>query len=132
MSKPRHNFGPKEKPKNVKKSLKRLLSYIADSKALFVSIIIVVIFYTIANLYNNLLIKDVIGALGSYNVDLGEFVILPDEKAFYTALFTLGAVSLIYVILQYFSSLLGAYLSTKTVRKLRNDLFGKIVVHKRK
>lgn len=127
MSKPRHNFGPKEKPQNVKKSLKRILCYIADSKALFISIIFVVILYTIANLYNNLLIKDVIGALGSYNVDLNEFVVLPDEKAFYTALFTLGAVSLIYVVLQYFSSLLGAYLSTKTVRKLRNDLFGKIV-----
>ena len=129
MSRPngKHNFGPKAKPKNAKKSIKRLVSYIADSRLLFISIIVIVILYTFANIYSNLLIKDVIGSLGTYNKELGEFIVIPNQNEFYKALITLGIVLLVYVVLQYFSSLLGAYLATKTVRKLRNDLFAKIV-----
>ena len=46
-----------------------------------------------------------------------------DEEKFYKALFLLLGLNVAHCILQYFSTLLGAYLSNKMVRKLRNDLF---------
>lgn len=121
------NFGPKEKPKNGKQILKRLLGYIASSKILLVSLIIIVIFYTLSNLYTNILVKNVVASLGSYNVDIKQFTIEPDEDKFKLSIILLGTFYVTYCVLQYLSSLLGAFLSTKMVRKMRNDMFGKIV-----
>lgn len=117
----------KEKPKNTKQAIKRLFGYIASSKFLFISLIVVVIFYTLANLYTNILIKDVVGALGVYDFEDKVFTELPNEDKFFTSIITLLITYIIYSILQYFSSLLGAYIANKTVRKMRNDLFAKIV-----
>ena len=61
--------GVKEKPKNAKKILKRLIQYISDSKFLLISLILIVIIYTVANLYSNILLKDVIASLGIFNAD---------------------------------------------------------------
>lgn len=117
----------KEKPKNTKATIKRLLSYVASSKYLFVALLFIVVFYTLANLYTNILIKDVVGALGVYDVDANSFTILPDKDKFFVSLLTLLITYIIYSVLQYFSSLIGVYISNKTVRKMRTDLFDKIV-----
>lgn len=121
------NFRPKEKPKNSKKTMKRLLKYISAAKILFVSLIVIVILYTITNLYCNLLIKDVVGSLGTFNSDLNEFTVSPNKTLFTKSLIMLGVAYISYCVLQYLSSLFGAILSTKMVRKVRNDLFEKIV-----
>ena len=119
--------GIKEKPKDAKKILKRLISYISDSKFLLIGLILIVIIYTIANLYSNILLKDVIAALGVFNVDDKIFTTAPDLDAFKLAVITLIVVYLFYIVTSYLSSLMSAYLSVRTTRKLRNDLFGKIV-----
>lgn len=121
-------FGPVEKPKNKANALKRLLKYIASSKLLLITLIIIVIFYTLCNLYTNVLIKDVVASLGTFNQDLNEFITIPDESKFIKALSILIIVYIMYCILQYLSSLLGSILSTKMVRKMRNDMFKKIVL----
>lgn len=117
----------KEKPKNRRATLKRLMKYIASSKILFIMLILVVIFYTIFNLLTNLYVKDVATYLGTFDIEKMIFTLVPDEHKFYKALMILLGLYLGYAILQYFASLLGAYLATKTVRKMRNDLFKKIV-----
>ena len=117
----------KEKPKNTKATIKRLLGYVASSKYLFVALLFIVVFYTLANLYTNILIKDVVGSLGVYDVDVKEFVILPDKDKFFVSLLTLLITYIVYAILQYFSSLIGVYIANRTVRKMRTDLFDKIV-----
>lgn len=119
--------GVKEKPKDAKKILKRLIQYISDSKFLLISLIFIVIIYTVANLYSNILLKDVIASLGIFNVDDMVFTKAPSLDAFKIALITLIIVYLIYIIASYLSSLISAHLSVRTTRKLRNDLFGKIV-----
>ncbi len=117
----------KEKPQNTKKAIKRLLGYVTSSNLLFISLIIIVIFYTLANLYTNILIKDVVGALGIYDYENKVFTELPNEEKFFSYLIILLITYIIYSILQYFSSLLGTYIANKTVRKMRDDLFAKIV-----
>jgi len=118
---------PKEKPKDTKKALKRLFTYISNSKFLFVSLIIVVILYTCSSLYTNILIKDAVKYLGTYNVENKEFIVLPQESKFFTTILVLLINYLVFSILQYLSSLIGAFISNRTVRKMRSDLFKKIV-----
>lgn len=117
----------KEKPKNAKVTIKRLMKYLTHSKGLVISLMIIVILYTLAILYSSVLIKDVAASLGTYNSDLGVWKTNPDKDKFYLSITLLLITYVVYCVLQYFSSLLGAYLATKTVRKMRNDLFDKIV-----
>lgn len=118
--------GVKEKPKNMKTSIKRLAGYITLNKTLFIVLLSIVLVNTFINLYTNVLVKDVISSLGTLNKDL-VFVKNPDSKLFYTSLILLGSFHLVHSVLQYLSSVLSAHLSVRTVKKLRNDLFERII-----
>ena len=124
---PRGFARPKEKPQNAKATLKRLIKYISSSKVLLITLLFVVVFFTLANVFTNVAIKNVVATLGIYNSETKLFTIDPDIDEFYKWTLILCILHVLYCVLQYFSSLLGAYLSVKTVRKLRNDLFKKIV-----
>jgi hypothetical protein len=52
--------GVKEKPKDLKASIKRLASYVALNKKLFIILLSVVLINTFITLYSNVLVKDVI------------------------------------------------------------------------
>ena len=118
--------GVKEKPKDLKSSIKRLASYIALNKKIFTVLLVVVILNTAITLYSNVLVKDVIASLGTLNDNM-VFTKNPDESLFFRSLILLASAYLVHTILQYLSSLLSAHLSVRTVRKLRNDLFARIV-----
>ena len=124
---PRGFARPKEKPQNAKATLKRLIKYISSSKILLITLLFVVVFFTLANVFTNIAIKNVVATLGIYNSETKLFTIDPDIDEFYKWTLILCILHVLYCVLQYFSSLLGAYLSVRTVRKLRNDLFKKIV-----
>lgn len=124
---------PNEKPKNVKKVVSRLLKYIGAFKVLFIILIIVVILSTLATLESNIAIKDLVESLGSYDIINHSWVIkdgvtqLPSKTLFYNSLLLLVGCYVLQVICQYFTTLIGAYLAIKTTRKMRNDLFAKLV-----
>lgn len=118
--------GVKEKPKDMKSSIKRLLSYITLNKKLFIALMIVVLVNTFITIYTNILVKDVIASLGELN-DKFIFITPPDTKLFFVTLILLGSFHLLHTVLQYLSSIMSAHLSVRTVRKLRNDLFERIV-----
>ena len=134
MKKPEVGKGPgaryarmKEKSKNTKETIKRLVKYLMNSKALVILLLIVVIGYTALNLYSSILIKDVANSLGEYNSETGLWNIEPNMDSFYLSITLLLITYVAYCVLLYFSSLFGAFIATKTIRKMRNDLFGKIV-----
>ncbi len=116
-----------EKPKNLKKSLSRLMGYLADSKPLLIGLIVFVVVSTLFSLWANVLVKDVIASLGSYDVEQAKFTVEPDYAAFTRALGLLAMSYVLYSLLQYFSSRLSAVLAVNTVRKMRRDLFGRLV-----
>ncbi|MCR4698539.1 MAG: ABC transporter ATP-binding protein/permease [Bacilli bacterium] len=118
-----------EKPKDAKKSFARLFHYISSFKMIFIALIIVVIIYTIANVTTNIAVKNVVSSLGTFISDTNSFKegLEPNKDNFFLWLIILASLRILYCILQYLSSLLGAYLSAKTVKKMRNDLFEKIV-----
>lgn len=118
---------PQNKPKNMKQTIKRLFSYIASAKILFVLLIITILLYTGATLYSNILVKDIIGSLGEFNSDTLLFTKMPDPNKFFLYLVVMLITIFVICILQYLSSLLGAYISCIMVRKMRNELFAKVV-----
>lgn len=118
--------GVKEKPKDLKASIKRLASYVALNKKLFIILLSVVLINTFITLYSNVLVKDVIASLGTID-DNFNFIKNPDKDLFFLSLVLLVIAHLVHSVLQYLSSLLSAHLSVRTVKKLRNDLFNRIV-----
>ncbi len=119
--------GLKEKPKNFRKTFKQLLDYISFSKGLLISLIIVVLFVTAATLSTNVIIQKIIASFGEYNIETNSWKIEPNLNNIILYIGILAAVYIVYCVLQYLSSLIGAYLSIGMTRKLRNDLFAKIV-----
>ena len=118
--------GVKEKPKDLKASIKRLAAYVALNKKLFIILLSVVLINTFITLYSNVLVKDVIASLGTID-DNFNFITCPDQDLFFLSLVLLVTAHLVHSVLQYLSSLLSAHLSVRTVKKLRNDLFNRIV-----
>lgn len=118
--------GVKEKPKDLKASIKRLAAYVALNKKLFIILLSVVLINTFITLYSNVLVKDVIASLGTID-DNFNFIKNPDKDLFFLSLVLLVIAHLVHSVLQYLSSLLSAHLSVRTVKKLRNDLFNRIV-----
>jgi ATP-binding cassette subfamily B protein len=118
--------GLKEKPKDLKRTVKQLLKYISHSKKLLICLVIVVICSTICTLSTNVVIQNLIKSLGVYDIDNG-FTTNPNYRSFMTFIVILAGVYVLYCIFQYISTLLSAHLITSMTRKLRNDLFEKIV-----
>lgn len=116
----------KEKPQNTMKTISRLMGYIARSKGLFFATLIIVLINTLILLYCNVLVKDVIASLGELDENFN-FIKNPNSDDFIFNIVLLGVCYLVYSVLTYFSSILSAHLSVKTIRLMRNDLFGKIV-----
>lgn len=116
-----------EKPKNTKKVLGRLIKYIGKFKVLFIFLFIVVILTTGTTLGSNLVVKNIVASLGSFSTDENSWILAPNEALFYRSIVILIVLYVTHCICQYFTTLIGALLAIKTTRKLRNDLFSKMV-----
>lgn len=119
--------GVKEKPKDLKGTLSKLLKYISFSKKLLIVLVIIVLLYTACSLSTNIIIQKIIASLGEYNDKNNVWKVNPDLNSFITNIILLAIVYVSYCILQYIASLCSAYLSVGMGKKLRNDLFNKIV-----
>lgn len=119
--------GLKEKPKDLKATIKQLLNYISFSKGLLIALIFVVILTTTCTLSTNVFIEKIIAALGEYDVDNNIWTKNPNPQDFLLFVVLLASVYILYCIFQYVSSILSAYLVTGMTRKMRNDLFARIV-----
>ena len=119
--------GLKEKPKHFKQTLKQLLQYISFSKKLLITLIIIVLCSTACTLSTNIFIQKIVSSFGEYNTETKIWTTLPNYNNMLLFIIILAAIYITSCALQYVSSLVGAYLSVGMVRKMRNDLFAKIV-----
>ena len=119
--------GLKEKPKNLKGTIKQLFKYISFSKGLLLSLVFIVILTTACTLSTNVFIQNIIESLGEYDVENNLWIKDPNVQNFFLFIILLATVYILYCVFQYVSGILGAYLSTGMTRKMRNDLFSRIV-----
>ncbi len=112
----------REKPKNMRKTLSRLLKYIGASKYIFISLLLVMVFITFLNLAAPTIQGDAIDAItlaaGRAEIDWGRFI---------NMLIWLAVVYAATSLFTYAQGMLSAQLSQSTVRNMRQDLFGRMV-----
>ncbi len=110
-----------EKPKDVKKTLKRLVAYIGGQKWLLVGLLVTMLITTLLGLVSPALQQM---SIDTITLEKGElkinFVQLRGILVIMAAVFVISAVA------TYIQSVFSAYLSQKTVKKMRADLFEKI------
>ena len=119
--------GLKEKPKNLKGTVKQLFKYISFSKGLLIALVCIVVLTTACTLSTNVFIQKIIASLGEYDVENNIWTTEPNVNNFFLFLILLATVYILYCVFQYVSGILGAYLSTGMTKKMRNDLFSRIV-----
>ncbi len=107
-----------EKPKNTKKTLLRLLSYVTQKKALLVVVFALVLFSSIADIAGTYLLTPIINEIGNM-VSTGS----RDFTVIIKYLFALGFIYICGAVAQYTYSRLMLNVSHGTLNVLRKDLF---------
>ena len=111
----------KEKPKNMGKTLKKLLSYIGKSKILVILLILIMVIITVVDLAGPAMQG---AAIDTIKIVDGRITV--DMPSMLTLLAIMGVLSAINAGMALFQGFIAAKLSQNTVYSLRNDLFKKI------
>ncbi|MBQ8931942.1 MAG: multidrug ABC transporter ATP-binding protein, partial [Ruminiclostridium sp.] len=112
---------PTEKAKDSKKTIKRLLSYIGKNKYLMVTLLIIMLFVTLLNLF-----APFIQGMAIDKITISENRLQVDLEGMVFCLIALLCVYLANSCLTYFQGIIAAKLSQTTVKIMRKDLFDKI------
>lgn len=105
------------KPKNVKKTVGRLLNYISHEKWKLGIVFICVIGGTIANLAGSYMLRPIINGLTSDDGSVASLL---------RGILTMASIYLIAVLAQYLQQRIMIGISQNAIMNLRNELFGKI------
>ena len=77
--------GLKEKPKNLKETINKVLRYISYSKKLLISLIVIAFVSTLFSLSTNIFVEKIIASLGKFDFKTLTWEVLPDKNAFITS-----------------------------------------------
>ncbi len=113
----------KEKPKNLLKTLGRLLRYIGKSKMLVIALIAIMAIVTVSDLAGPALQGE---AINTIKVDAATGSVSVDFNSMVTYLIAMGVLFVISATLALLQGIIAAKLSQNTVYIMRNDLFKKI------
>ena len=119
--------GIKEKPKNFKDTLKKILQYISYSKGLLITLIVIVILNTGFNLSSNIVIERILASFGTFDEDNLIWLSKPEYNNIIKYTILLLIVYILVCFLQFITSRVSASITVGMTRKLRNDLFARIV-----
>jgi len=105
------------KPKNVKKTVGRLLGYIAHQKLKLGIVFLCVIGGTIANLAGSYMLRPIINGLTAEDGSVSNLL---------KGILTMACIYLVAVLAQYLQQRIMIGISQGAIQQLRNDLFGKL------
>lgn len=108
---------PGGKPKNMKKTLGRLFSYISHNKLQLGIVVLCIIAGTIANLAGSYMLRPIINGLTSESGSVSSLL---------QGIIAMICIYLVAVIAQYLQQRIMIGVSQNAIQKLRNDLFQKI------
>lgn len=112
---------PTEKPKDAKKTVKRLIGYIGKNKFLMLALLCIMLVVTVLGL-----LAPFIQGLAIDCITISEDRLQVDLEGMITCLIILGCVYLLNSGLTYFQGIFAAKLSQTTVKTMRSELFKKI------
>lgn len=112
-----------EKPKNLLRTLTRLLKYIGKSKLLVIALICIMAFVTVSDLAGPAFQGE---AINTISVDKVTGEVSVDFEKMVWCLGAMGALFIVSASLAFLQGIIAAKLSQNTVYMMRNDLFRKI------
>ena len=110
-----------QKPKNLGKTLARLFSYIGKSRAILITLLVLVLVVTGADILGPMLQGK---AIDTIKIVDGKFTVNLEEMKKYLVL--MGIIFAASAVVTYVQGLLSAKLAQNTVYRMRGDLFAKI------
>ena len=119
MAKMGPKTNPMAKPKNTSATIKRLFKYIGESKIFFIAVFVCILISSGASIAGNYLLKPVLNnyilpLIGQQNPNLTEFI---------TILSVMALIYLAGVIAGFINNRIMVHVSTKTLYRIRTDLF---------
>ena len=105
------------KPKNMKRTIGRLISYISHEKLKLFIVFLCVIGGTVSNLAGSYMLRPIINGLTSENGSVGSLL---------RGILTMLCIYLIAVLAQYLQQRIMINVSQNAIQKLRNDLFDRL------
>lgn len=116
----------REKPKNAKKTLRRLVGYIGGSKYLLITLLVVMLAATLLSLAAPTLQAKAIDAITIDAADWANLSVHIDKHTLVRTLIVIAAVYLLSSLFTLLQGVFAAKLTRSTVLKLRGDLFARI------
>lgn len=114
----------KGKPKNIGKTVVRLLKYLAHERLLLILAMIVAVMYTVASLAVSYMLRPIINKYIYY--DAGDADITVRMEGLIGALAVLGAVYVIEIICQWLQQRIMLTVSQRSLKRMRQELFDKL------
>ena len=116
----------REKPKDAKKTVKRLIRYIGSSKYLLLTLLGVMLIATLLSLAGPALQATAIDSITIDTADWANLDVHIDKSTLYRSLVAIGAVYLLSSVATLLQGIVAAKLTRATGLKLRGDLFARI------
>ena len=130
---PQHMAGKKGKPKDMKKTLGRLMGYVGREKKKIALAFICVILTTVSNLAASYVLRPVINSLGdSYKLwkvaaDAEKAGVLADAfKTLVLQMMVMAAIYIVGIVASYCQQRVMVGVSQRALQRMRNDLFDKV------
>ena len=112
-----------EKPKNTLATAKKLLAYIGKSRALLITLLLMMLAVTAAELMSPYFQAK---AIDAFYIEEATGNLRVDREGLLSALVAMGVAAAVAALLSYLQSILSAKLALHTVYTMRNDLFQRI------
>ena len=130
---PQHMAGKKGKPKDMKKTLGRLMGYVGREKKKIALAFICVILTTVSNLAASYVLRPVINSLGdSYKLwkvaaDAEKAGVIADAfKTLVLQMMVMAAIYIVGIVASYCQQRVMVGVSQRALQRMRNDLFDKV------
>lgn len=120
----RGNMGATGKPKNMWKTIKRLLSYLSKEAYLFIAAVSFAIFFTLANLVASYLLRPIMNGFIYYSPDNSNLTSRLEGLGL--GLLIMAAIYAVAVISQYAQQRIMLTVSQNALKHMRNDLYRKL------
>lgn len=120
----RGNMGATGKPKNMWKTIKRLLSYLSKEAYLFIAAVSFAILFTLANLVASYLLRPIMNGFIYYSPDNSNLTSRLEGLGL--GLLIMAAIYAVAVISQYAQQCIMLTVSQNALKHMRNDLYRKL------
>ncbi len=117
-------FGEKSKPKNLKKTVKRMFAYLAKEKRLFIFSLFCSLLFTAASLVSSYMLRPILNNYIYYDANNPDISVRLTGLAY--GVFSMAGVYAVSLLSQWLQHRIMLVVSQRSLKRMRQDLFNKL------